>query len=50
MPFRNVTDGYNAAGSNAVITIFSTNYPEAILMDKPLLLQGTNGTVNIGIP
>jgi hypothetical protein len=49
-PYKTVTAGYQAAQNNNIITIFATNYPEAILMNKPLILQGTNGIVNIGIP
>ena len=47
-PFRTVTDGYQAAQNGNTICIFSNNYPEKILMtNKTLLLQATNGVVNI---
>lgn len=49
-PFKTVTDGYNAAQAGNAMTVFSGNYNEAILMNKQLLLQATNGTVNIGVP
>lgn len=49
-PYKTVTAGYQAAETNALITVFGGNYPETILMNKPLLLQATNGVVNIGIP
>ena len=48
-PFQTVTDGYGAAQNGNIIRIFSGNYPEALLnMNKQLLLQATNGVVNIG--
>ena len=49
MPFSTVTAGYQTAQNGNTIRIFSGNYPEAILnMNKTLLLQATNGVVNIG--
>ena len=47
-PYKTATAGYQAAQANDVITIFGGSYNEAILMNKPLLLQATNGVVNIG--
>lgn len=50
-PFRTVAEGYQAAQSGNIIRISSGEYRETNLrMDKPLLLEATDGTVNIGIP
>jgi len=49
-PFKTVTDGYQASQNSNTITMFTGNYNEAIVVNKQLLLQATNGTVNIGIP
>jgi len=49
MPFKTVADGYGAVATNGNITVFSGNYNESILnMNKTLVLQATNGVVNIG--
>jgi len=51
-PFRTVTEGYQAAQAGNTIRIFSGNYQEAakLTISKTLLLQATNGTVNISAP
>lgn len=49
-PFKTVTNGYAASQNGNTIRIFNGNYNEAILMNKQLLLQATNGVVNIGTP
>ncbi len=49
-PFKTVTAGYNAATNSNTIRIFNGNYNEAGIMNKTLLLQATNGVVNIGVP
>jgi hypothetical protein len=45
-----VTDGYQAAQNSDTIRIFSGNYAEPITMNKTLLVQATNGVVNLGTP
>jgi hypothetical protein len=47
-PFKTVTAGYQAAQPNNIIRMFSGNYNEVISMNKTLVLQATNGVVNIG--
>lgn len=49
-PYTNVATGYQAAQTNNAIMIFAGNYNETNLMNKPLLILATNGTVNIGKP
>lgn len=47
-PFTTVTAGYAAAQASNTMTVFNGNYPETILMNKRLILLGTNGPVKIG--
>ena len=49
-PFKAVADGYTAAQSNNVLRIFGGNYNETLVLDKTLVVTGTNGVVNLGIP
>ncbi len=48
-PYSTVNRGYQAAKRSSIIRIAGGNYPEAVTMSKPLLLEAYNGQATIGV-